>query len=465
MNFVFYDTETTGTNTSFDQILQFAAIKTDADLNELDRFETRCRLDDHVVPSAGALRVTGMTIERITDTALPTHYEMVCALKDRLSSWCPATFVGWNTMRFDEQVLRQAFYKCLHPPYLTNTGGNERSDILKLAQCIEAFAAGVLNIPTDERGKPSYKLDRLAPANGFPHLNAHDALADVEATIFICRLIKERAPLAWAQLLHCASKARVLDVLDSNKVFLLRESYFNRLYEFALTRAGDEIGGMGAVLAYDLSIEPTQLALLDENALAARLARNPKPIRRIRPNAAPLVMGLAQGEGFGDLPHSTLEARATNIAADDDFRERLLRLSVREETLPSEHVEEQIYGGFPSQHDKALMARFHAVPWCDRYAIVERFEDPRYRILGRRLIYGHCPESLSEDARREEARILAVRLTGRGYNEPPWLTLDAADEEATRMIGEGNPDHADMLRSFRAHIAMLAQKAADALPG
>jgi exodeoxyribonuclease-1 len=41
MQYVFYDTETTGTDTTFDQILQFAGILTDVDLNELDRFETR----------------------------------------------------------------------------------------------------------------------------------------------------------------------------------------------------------------------------------------------------------------------------------------------------------------------------------------------------------------------------------------------------------------------------------------
>ncbi|MEP0961043.1 MAG: exonuclease domain-containing protein [Roseobacter sp.] len=49
MNLVFYDTETTGTDTTFDQILQFTAILTDADLNELDRFETRCRLLPFVI--------------------------------------------------------------------------------------------------------------------------------------------------------------------------------------------------------------------------------------------------------------------------------------------------------------------------------------------------------------------------------------------------------------------------------
>lgn len=452
MSFIFYDTETTGTNTSFDQILQFAAIKTDEQLNELDRYETRCRLDAHTVPSAGALRVTGMTIERITNPSLPSHYEMVCEMRARLSGWCPATFVGWNTIWFDEPILRQAFYKCLHPPYLTNTEGNQRSDILKLAQCVEAFAPGVLNVPTDARGKPSYKLDRLAPANGFAHLNAHDALADVEATLHVCRLLKERAPAAWEQLLHCASKARVVSSVNENKVFILRDSYFGRLHEYALTRVGDEEGS-GAVLAYDLSIEPHQLMTLDDVSLAARLNRTPKPVRRVRPNAAPFVTPLAHGEAFGNLAYATLLPRADAVQSDHEFCQRLIKLSARQTGVPSQHVEEQIFDGFPSASDKARMSRFHAAEWCDRYTIVEGFEDRRYRCLGRRLIYAHCPESLPEATRLEEAALLAARLTGDGHSNPPWTTLSKADAEAATLEGEGDPDHADMLRKFRLHIA------------
>ncbi|WP_170340892.1 exonuclease domain-containing protein [Ruegeria arenilitoris] len=48
MGYVRYDTETTGTDTTFDRILQFAAIRTDYNLNELDRFEIRCRLLAHL---------------------------------------------------------------------------------------------------------------------------------------------------------------------------------------------------------------------------------------------------------------------------------------------------------------------------------------------------------------------------------------------------------------------------------
>ena len=55
MAFIFYDVETTGKITSFDQILQFAAIKVDDNLDELDRYEVRCRLLPYVVPSPKAL--------------------------------------------------------------------------------------------------------------------------------------------------------------------------------------------------------------------------------------------------------------------------------------------------------------------------------------------------------------------------------------------------------------------------
>ena len=175
MSFVFYDTETTGTNTAFDQILQFGAIKTDYELNEIERFEIRCQLLPFVVPAPGAMRVTGVTAEQLVDPALPTHYQMARAICEKLMEWSPAIFVGHNSLRFDEHLLRQMLYKTLHTPYLTNTNGNCRSDSLRMIQATARFAPNALNIPVDERGRPVFKLDRLAPANGFDHSAAHDA--------------------------------------------------------------------------------------------------------------------------------------------------------------------------------------------------------------------------------------------------------------------------------------------------
>src|SRR4051812_17276350 len=132
MSLVFYDTETTGVETRFDQILQFAAIKTDAFFEEVDRFEIRCKLLPHVVPAPSAMAVSGVRVSQLIDEGSLSHYEMVRAILAKLQEWSPAVFGGWNTIRFDEELFRQALYKTLHKPYLTNTGGNSRTDIMKM---------------------------------------------------------------------------------------------------------------------------------------------------------------------------------------------------------------------------------------------------------------------------------------------------------------------------------------------
>src|SRR5690349_1514286 len=130
MSLVFYDTETTGKETWYDQILQFAAILTDSEFRELDRFEIRCRILHHVVPAPGAMKVTGLKAGMLTDPGLPSHYEMVRQIRAKLLEWSPTTFVGFNSIEFDEDLLRQAFYKTLHDPYLTNKNDNARTDIM-----------------------------------------------------------------------------------------------------------------------------------------------------------------------------------------------------------------------------------------------------------------------------------------------------------------------------------------------
>lgn len=461
MSFVFYDTETTGLNTSFDQILQFAAVRTDEELNELDRFEIRCRLDDQTVPSAGAFSVTGMTIGKVTAEDQPTHYEMVCELREKLQAWCPTTFVGWNTIKYDEHLLRQAFYKCLHPPYLTNTNGNQRSDIMKLAQCVEAYAEDVLVVPLNEKGKPSYKLDRLAPANGFNHAQAHDAMGDVEATLFLCRLIRERAPAAWERMLHCAAKARVQSVVNDHPIFVLHD-YYGSLREYPLTRLGDEPNG-SAVLAYDLSVAPDQLTVLDDAQLSARLNKSPRLVRRIRSNISPLVAPAEEGKAVAGVAYDELVARHQFLIGNPALVERIIQLCARQTAQPSLHVEEQIYDGFPSASDSSRMVQFHAAQWCDRIAIVEQFEDTRLRAIGWRLVYANCPESLPADLKVEQDNLLAARVLGHEMDDPPWSTLGAVDQEAALMEEQGHEHLADMLKEFRAFVAKRKEQAMAAL--
>lgn len=76
MNFVFYDLETTGRNSTWDQIIQVAAILVDKNFNELERFDYRCRLRSGLVPEPGALLVNKTSIETLNNINL-SHYALI----------------------------------------------------------------------------------------------------------------------------------------------------------------------------------------------------------------------------------------------------------------------------------------------------------------------------------------------------------------------------------------------------
>lgn len=451
--FVFYDTETTGTNTSFDQILQFAAIRTDENLNEIDRFEIRCRLMPHIVPSPVSLCVTRMTIERLIDPALPSHYEMICEIRAKLAEWSPSIFTGWNTLGFDEHLLRQALYQSLHSPYLTSTGGNCRIDILKIAQATSILVPDGIIVPMGDKGKPTFKLDRLAPANGFDHSNAHDALADVEATIHVCRLIRDKAPGLWADAVRLSEKVSAVAFLDAEPCFILTESFYNLPYQFALTKIGHEPGNAGTVLALNLAINIDQLRAMTDDELAARLARSPKPVRRIRTNAVPTLQSISEYAQFDGVASGDLLERAYRIRAHTEFCARLIRLSTREACLPSEFVEEQIYSGFFNRADEGRMAAFHLAAWEERTAMVAEFGDVRLRALGNRLIYEHRPYLLHPEHRTKLGEKMARRMSGEGYENPVWTTIAAAATDAARRLDQKNECEAEILAGVSDYLA------------
>lgn len=207
MGYVFFDVETTGLSEGFDQILQFAAIRTDDELRERGRINVRARLQPHVVPHPRALRANGLTIGELVDRDLPSHYEMVCEVRRQLLTWSPAIFVGFNSIGFDEKMLRQALFQSLHPAYLTSSHQNGRGDALGLVQSACALSPGCITIPANVDGRRCFKLDQLAPANGLEHSGAHDSIRDTAATVELCRLIKQRSPGAWQRFVRFSNKA------------------------------------------------------------------------------------------------------------------------------------------------------------------------------------------------------------------------------------------------------------------
>ncbi len=275
MPYVFYDTETTGTEKAFDQILQFAAIKTDDDLNELERFNIRCRLLPHIVPSPGALRVNRVTPAILADPALPSHYEMIRQIRAKLLEWSPATFIGFNSIEFDENLLRQAFFQTLHPAYLTNTNGNARSDVMRVAHAVSIYAADSITVPTDDRGRQTFRLEHLAPANGYNHDEAHEAMADVEATIFMAHLARDRAPEIWQAMDRATTKNAVKEYVSTESMFSLTDRFFGRTYSWIVTHCGQNPEYDGQLAVFDLYYDPDEYRSLSALGLVAVLNASP----------------------------------------------------------------------------------------------------------------------------------------------------------------------------------------------
>lgn len=463
MPFVFFDAGTTGTNTEFDQVIQFAAIHTDDQLQELEAFEVRSRLLPGVVPSPVAMRVNGLTVHQLTDPMLPSHYTMTRQIRQKLLSWSPAVFVGYNSLYFDEHLLRQALYKTLYHPYLTNTGGNTRADAMRLVQASTVFAPDALVVPAKEGKQRTYKLDQLAPANGFDHEDAHDALADVRATIHLCRLVGDRAPHLWSSTIRLCRKAAVIDFVMTEPVFFFTEFFWGRCYSWVVSMVGHDDSNDNHIYVANLAVDPRALAGLSEAGLRLCVGQRPKPIRRIRANSAPILSIVSEKHTcvFSDALWVSIEElrrRAAFLETNAGLRARLIAAfeSARELREPSPHVEEQIYDDFFSDADQKLMDSFHAAAWPDRLAIIEHFKDERLRKLGYRLIHCEKPNLLDDSTRRRHNNRIARYLLGLD-NGVAWLTLRDAIQQANNIL-----EHSD-LPHIREHRDYLQRQLAEAM--
>jgi exodeoxyribonuclease-1 len=463
LSFVVYDVETTGLIRGFDQILHFGAIKADADLNEVERFELRSRLLPHIVPAPRALHTTGLHINDITDANHISHYEMVCRIYRTLAAWCPSVFLGYNSIQFDEEFVRQAFYQCLHRPYLTNTNGNSRADVLKLMRAVAALHPDVLTAPKGADGRATFRLGELANANGIELKNGHNAMADVEATLALCRIARDGAPDLWSRFLRFANKAVVTNFVREESAFLLFEYFGARQDVHILTDVGTNSEQTNVHYCLDLSLDLEVLRALSEEELMARLNEEPRPIRRLRVNAAPLLCPIFEAlpEHLGSFTEDEIIERASSVRADEQFVRRLVSAAVASERVyePSSHVEQQLYGfGFPNDSDQQLMDSFHVSPWEERVAIGSRFQDARLRRLVRRLIYFERPDLLDESTRRAVEGEIGRRLLGTTTEQGPWLTIPSALTELDALLLEVDVAAHPPLTEYRQHLIQAQAK-------
>ena len=455
MSYVFYDTETTGVATFFSQILQFAAVKTDDQLHEIDRFEIRCRLLPHIVPSPGALLVTGITPETLLDPSFPSHYEAVREIRRKLVEWSPAVFIGYNSIGFDEELLRQALFQTLHPPYLTNTKGSERSDAMRIAHAVHMYCPNTIAVPIDNSGRETFKLDKLAPVNGFDHTDAHEAMADVEATIYVANLARNKAADVWETMRRFSNKTAVIEYVTSEDCFSLSERYFGRMYSWLVTYCGKNPEYDSQLAVFDLEHDPDDYISLPVEDLIKVLNKSPKIIRVLTANRQPIMMSADMAPDSVKARLVSLEEQKRRVGVIRSNRgflarvgEALARRFADRETSP--HVERQIYDGFINWDDQALLQEFHEADQEERAHWLEKLVDPRLVELGQRLLFFENPDLLSNRKLAEMEDWLCARVLT-DSSAVPWTTIPRALAEVEELLleeGRGEPGFLEEIKRF-----------------
>jgi exodeoxyribonuclease-1 len=456
MAYVFYDFETTGRDAYYDQIIRFAAARTDGDFQILERFETECALLDSVVPCPTHIRSLLLPAAQLEKVGLPSHYTMVRSIQQRLSKWSPTLFLSNEAIAFGEHAFRQALYKTLHNPYLTNTNGNCRTDVTRLVQATFVHLPDALTIPRTDRGRADFDLERLAAANGFTSALALGPERRVNACIFLCRLIEARAPEVWSMSMHYSKKASVENFVRTERVFALSDVYNGRAYRWLTTVIGENPDNASELLAYSLAMDPEELAQLSDPDLEFRLDQMPRPLRRLKSNGCPM---LAYPDEFpvalaDDIDMAEIERRAEFLRQDASLRSRLVSTFYRlhPKATPPDYVEHLIYEGFFPRPDEARMTAFHeATSWMRRYEIANEFEDDRLRTIALRLVHAEDPAVIPPQRRRVLDRRLAHRVAGTDV-KAPWRNLRTTLNEFDALLMAASAEQIAVLEGHRLRL-------------
>jgi len=478
MNYVFYDYETTGRSSTWDQIIQVGAILVNDDFQKLDTaFEARCSLKPGLVPEPKALIINHTTPDMLRKTNL-SHYGMMNQLMETFKKWSPAVFIGYNNISFDSEFTRKGLFKNLSDPYIEqyfeqDVGSkifNKRADILGLVRSAHLYYPDCIKTPTSDKGNAVFKLDQLAPMNGIEHGNAHDAIGDVLATIGIAKIIKDKAPNVWKASLMTASKADVDKIVQNEKLFCFNEYFYGKARPYVCTFVGFH-PKYNWPQCFDLKEDPNTYFSMNIEDLKNAMKKSPKIIRSVKNNKHPVIMAPNYGErfdGYKQLGLQKLSERADLIKSNEEFKNKVLRIlqDEAEEKEDSDsqldiEAEESIYkGGFATEPDKVIMKEFHKAEWKDKLLISDKFKDARFNYFAKRIIYEENPTVLPQDLYNEIHRKIAKQILS--LNDEKWNTIPKArkdlNDEQLRLEEENDTKRLAMMEDMHKMYDEIQQK-------
>ncbi len=464
-SFLFYDLETFGSNPRQSRIAQFAAIRTDLHLNEIEPpISFFVQPANDLLPSPEATLVTGITPQDALRDGV-NEAQAFARILDEMGR--PQTCnLGYNSLRFDDEFIRYGLYRNFHDPYEREwKHGNSRWDLLDALRLMHALRPDGIQWRQREDGKgTSFKLEHLAEDNGLRVGTAHEALSDVRALIGLARLFKQSQPKLWDYALRLRDKRFVgslLDTLDMTPVLHISQRYpASRLCAAPVLPLAVHPLYPTRTIVFDLGAETDEVLALDVEAIAARLyvrqdaladGTTRIPLKEIHANKCPALVRWEhlRAADFARLriDPELSQARALRLhAAGPALAEKIRRVYASKPPAATD-VDAALYDGFFSDPDKRLQQQVRSTPPPQLTGAQFAFRDPRLPELLLRYRARNWPQSLLPSERVQWNAYRTQRL----FEDSGKSELTLAYYEA--RIAQLRQDHAQNPRA----LALLAQ--------
>jgi exodeoxyribonuclease-1 len=397
-----------------------------------------CQPAPDYLPDPESCLLTGILPQACLERGVPEH-AFADAIEAQLAQ--PGTVgVGYNTIRFDDEVTRHLFWRNLIDPYAREWQNQcGRWDLLDVVRLTWALRPEGITWPTHEDGRPSFKLEHLTAANGLAHEAAHDALSDVRATIALAKLIKSRQPRLWDFALKLRRKDEVIQEMGVGRPFLHISGMYGveRGCMALVWPLAPHPSNKNEVIVWDLASDPAELFTLDVETIRQRMFSKADelpegmarlPIKTIHINKSPMVIGNlktlsdAVAAKWGvDVPRALAHAE---VAAKQGHLLAGMWPAVFERPAPGAKpdVDEDLYGGFVGNEDRKALQRLRGLSPQQLADKRPAFADSRLAEILFRYRARNFPETLSE---AEQAQWLEHRVHKLHDGAGGALTLQA----------------------------------------
>lgn len=474
-SFYWHDYESFGTHPRLDRPSQFAGLRTNADLEPVgEPLVVYCQPPEDVLPHPMACLVTGITPQQARDRGIPEP-DFIGRILQELGA--PGTCgVGYNSLRFDDELTRHTAWRNFFDPYAREwQNGCSRWDLIDTVRLVYALRPDGIEWPRREDGAPSFRLEDLAAANKLVQTRAHDALSDVETTIALARLIRDRKPRLWEWVQQHRDKHSVRALLDPARPEIVlhvsqRFPAASGCISPILPLAPHPVN-KNAVLCVDLRRPVDDLLQLPPEELADRLFTPAEdlpegverlPVKAVHLNRCPVLAPVSTLDAAAaqrlslDMAECDTRARAL-VAAQGDVAAKLAALFAAEEREPASDAEQGLYDGFVSDEDRRICDRVRRADADALAALDTPFRDERLNEMLFRYRARHAPASLNEDEVQEWRRWCGNRLA---FAPDGGLALEAyvATIDALRAERRGDTAAQDILDALTAWGQELAAR-------